>query len=64
MWNCTHFRHPTDELLPLVDIFLATAIICRPSTLNYSEINEPLISLILRAPVKAANFEGDGITCA
>ena len=58
------FLHPTDELLPHVDIFLATTIICSQSTLNYSEINEPLISLILRVPVKAANFEDEGITCA
>ena len=36
LWNCTHFRHPTDEQLRLVDIyFLATKIICSLSTLNY-----------------------------
>ena len=58
------FLHPIGELLPHVDIFLATTIICSPSTLNYSEINEPLTSLILRAPVKAANVEVEGITCA
>ena len=57
------FLHPTDELLPHVGIFLATTIICSPSSLNYSEINEPLVSL-MRAPVKAANFEDEGITCA
>ena len=35
MWNCTHFRHPTDEQLRHVDIyFLATTIICRLSTFN------------------------------
>ena len=35
MWNCTHFRHPTDEQLRQVDIyFLATNIICSLSTLN------------------------------
>ena len=35
MWNCTHFRHPTDEQLRHVDIcFLATKIICSLSTLN------------------------------
>ena len=35
MWNCTHFRHPTDEQLRHVDIyFLATNIICSLSTLN------------------------------
>ena len=36
MWNCTHFRHPTDEQLRHVDkYFLATKIICSLSTLNY-----------------------------
>ena len=35
MWNCTHFRHPTDEQLRHVDIyFLATKIICSLSTMN------------------------------
>ena len=35
MWNCTHFRHPTDEQLRHVDIdFLATKMICSLSTLN------------------------------
>ena len=35
MWNCTHFRYPTDEQLRHVDIyFLATKIICSLSTLN------------------------------
>ena len=35
LWNCTHFRHPTDEQLRHVDIyFLATKIICSLSTLN------------------------------
>ena len=36
MWNCTHFRHPTDEHLRHVDIyiFLATNITCSHSTLN------------------------------
>ena len=39
MWNCTHFRHPTDEQLRHVDIyFLATTIICSLSTLNWNEI--------------------------
>ena len=23
MWNCTHFRHPTDERLGHVDIFFS-----------------------------------------
>ena len=32
--NCTHFRHPPDEELGHVDIFLATTIICSLSTLN------------------------------
>ena len=38
LWNCTHFRHPTDEQLRHVDIyiFLATNIICSLSTLNWS----------------------------
>ena len=36
MWNCTHFRHPTDEQLRHVDIsFLATKKICSLSTLNF-----------------------------
>ena len=36
LWNCTHFRHPTDEQLRHVDIhFLATKIICSLSTLNW-----------------------------
>ena len=34
LWNCTHFRDPTDEQLGHVDIFLATTIICSLSTLN------------------------------
>ena len=35
MWNCTHFKHLTDEQLRHVDIyFLATKIICSLSTLN------------------------------
>ena len=35
MWNCTHFRYPTDEQLRHVDIyFLATKIIWSLSTLN------------------------------
>ena len=34
MWNCTHFRHPTDEQLPHVIYFLATTIICSLSTLK------------------------------
>ena len=35
MWNCTHFRQPTDEQLRHVDIyFLVTKIICSLSTLN------------------------------
>ena len=35
MWNCTHFRHLTDEQLRHVEIiyFLATKIICSLSTL-------------------------------
>ena len=41
LWNCTHFRHPTDEQLRQVDIyFLATNIICSLSTLN--TCNSPL----------------------
>ena len=39
MWNCTHFRHPTDEQLRRVDIyFLATKMICSLSTLNYNNV--------------------------
>ena len=35
MWNCTHFRQPTDEQLRHVDIYsLATNIIGSLSTLN------------------------------
>ena len=35
MWNCTPFRHLTDEQLQHVDIYiLATTIICSLSTLN------------------------------
>ena len=35
LWNCTHFRHSTDEQLRHVDIyFLATNIICSLFTLN------------------------------
>ena len=34
LWNCTHFRHPTDEQLQHRCIFLATTIICSLSTLN------------------------------
>ena len=34
MWNCTHFRHPTDEQLQHRYIFLATTIICSLSALN------------------------------
>ena len=42
LWNCTHFRHPTEEQLRHVDIyFLATIIICSLSTLNYH--NEALL---------------------
>ena len=37
MWNCTHFRHPTDGQLRHVDIyFLATNMICSLSTLNWA----------------------------
>ena len=32
--DCTLFRHPTDEQLGHVDIFLATTINCSLSTLN------------------------------
>ena len=35
LWNCTHFRHPTDEQLRHVDIyFLVAKMICSLSTLN------------------------------
>ena len=34
LYNCTHFRHPTDEQLQHSYIFLATTIICSLSTLN------------------------------
>ena len=34
IWNCTHFRHPTDEQLHN-RYFLATTIICSLSTLNW-----------------------------
>ena len=34
MWNCTHFRHPTDEQMQNRYIFLATTIICSLSALN------------------------------
>ena len=51
-WNCTHFRHPTDEQLRHVDIyFLATKMICSLSTLNWWEESAlttapPLLSII------------------
>ena len=38
--NCTHFRHPTDEQLRHVDVYLlATKMICSLSTLNYIEVD-------------------------
>ena len=41
MWNCTHFRRPTDEQLRRVDLyFLATKMICSLSTLNRLESKE------------------------
>ena len=36
MYNCTHFRHPTDEQLQHRYIFLATTINCSLSALNYN----------------------------
>ena len=58
MWNCTHFRHPTDEQLRHVDIyFLATKIICSLSTLNVS-----ITACPARAPKKctqSGNFQFD-----
>ena len=36
MWNCTHFRHPTDEKLLLLDNFThATTIYCGLFPQNY-----------------------------
>ena len=49
MWNCTHFRHPTDEQLRHVDIyFLATKMICSPSTLHYikSGVEKDVLHLV------------------
>ena len=41
MWNCTHFRHPTDEQLRHVDMyFVATKIICSLSTLNRYKLRQ------------------------
>ena len=41
LWNCTHFRHPTDEQLRLVDMyFVATKIICSLSTLNRYKLRQ------------------------
>ena len=34
MWNCTHFRHPTDEQLGHVDIFFSNYYNFSLSTLN------------------------------
>ena len=49
MWNCTHFRHPTDEQLRHVDIyFLATKMICSLSTLHYikSGVEKDVLHLV------------------
>ena len=40
-----HFRHPTDEQLGHVDIFLVTTIICSLSTLNSIKEQYNLLSL-------------------
>ena len=40
-----HFRHPNDEQLGQVDIFLATTIICSLSTLNSIKEQYTLLSL-------------------
>ena len=39
LWNCTHFRHPTDEQLRHVDIYFLAATIIWPSIYSLSTLN-------------------------
>ena len=47
MWNCTHFRHPTDEQLGHVDIFFS----------NYHNLQSVYLELLFDANV---SHEGVG----